>query len=575
MDLKELKITDLWTLYQNCINYARLINMYNDTDINYRMYNGNQWYKLNVVGVEPVQLNYIKPIVNYKLGIINSNLWGIVFFNEFYENEESRELGNKICKLLNNKMAKIWENNSMDYKIRVFTKDAAVNDEGILYSYYKDGQPTVEVLSKNDVYYGNENSEEIQSQPYIIIKKRMSTIEAQNLAKENNVNNYEDIIGDNENLEETGKDAKIEKDPMVTVLTKFYKENDTVHYEVSTRTCTIIKDSDTGLKRYPITHMNWDLRKGSARGEGIVRNLIPNQIELNKLIMRKLLTAKNIAFPIKIIDTSVVQNPEAADKVGATIKINGKGMDDVRKAFSYTSPSQMSTDLINIQNDLIQVTRELEGASNISTGSINPEAASGKAILAVQRASEAPLDEQTMFLKYSVEELARTWLDMIIKYSDDKIQFEEEMTDEQTGEEYNQLVEYPKYILENMKLNLKIEITPRTALDIYAQELSIENLLKGGYFNAQKLPELEVYVECLDNGATMNKQKVLKAIQKMKKEQEKIMRIQMQTQAQMQQAQNFLNTEPDAQAEQIEGNKVQQAEGMLQRIKQLKQIVQQ
>lgn len=575
MDLKELKITDLWTLYQNCINYARLINMYNDTDINYRMYNGNQWYKLNVVGVEPVQLNYIKPIVNYKLGIINSNLWGIVFFNEFYENEESRELGNKICKLLNNKMAKIWENNSMDYKIRVFTKDAAVNDEGILYSYYKDGQPTVEVLSKNDVYYGNENSEEIQSQPYIIIKKRMSTIEAQNLAKENNVNNYEDIIGDNENLEETGKDAKIEKDPMVTVLTKFYKENDTVHYEVSTRTCTIIKDSDTGLKRYPITHMNWDLRKGSARGEGIVRNLIPNQIELNKLIMRKLLTARNIAFPIKIIDTSVVQNPEAADKVGATIKINGKGMDDVRKAFSYTSPSQMSTDLINIQNDLIQVTRELEGASNISTGSINPEAASGKAILAVQRASEAPLDEQTMFLKYSVEELARTWLDMIIKYSDDKIQFEEEMTDEQTGEEYNQLVEYPKYILENMKLNLKIEITPRTALDIYAQELSIENLLKGGYFNAQKLPELEVYVECLDNGATMNKQKVLKAIQKMKKEQEKIMRIQMQTQAQMQQAQNFLNTEPDAQAEQIEGNKVQQAEGMLQRIKQLKQIVQQ
>lgn len=575
MDLKELKITDLWTLYQNCINYARLINMYNDTDINYRMYNGNQWYKLNVVGVEPVQLNYIKPIVNYKLGIINSNLWGIVFFNEFYENEESRELGNKICKLLNNKMAKIWENNSMDYKIRVFTKDAAVNDEGILYSYYKDGQPTVEVLSKNDVYYGNENSEEIQSQPYIIIKKRMSTIEAQNFAKENNVDNYEDIIGDNENLEETGKDAKIEKDPMVTVLTKFYKENDTVHYEVSTRTCTIIKDSDTGLKRYPITHMNWDLRKGSARGEGIVRNLIPNQIELNKLIMRKLLTARNIAFPIKIIDTSVVQNPEAADKVGATIKINGKGMDDVRKAFSYTSPSQMSTDLINIQNDLIQVTRELEGASNISTGSINPEAASGKAILAVQRASEAPLDEQTMFLKYSVEELARTWLDMIIKYSDDKIQFEEEMTDEQTGEEYNQLVEYPKYILENMKLNLKIEITPRTALDIYAQELSIENLLKGGYFNAQKLPELEVYVECLDNGATMNKQKVLKAIQKMKKEQEKIMRIQMQTQAQMQQAQNFLNTEPDAQAEQIEGNKVQQAEGMLQRIKQLKQIVQQ
>ena len=78
MDLQEIKTTEIWDLYQQSRNYAHLINMYSDTDKNYRFYNGDQWGNAPLRGIEPVSLNFIKPVVKYKVGTINSNQWRIM-----------------------------------------------------------------------------------------------------------------------------------------------------------------------------------------------------------------------------------------------------------------------------------------------------------------------------------------------------------------------------------------------------------------------------------------------------------------------------------------------------------------
>ena len=51
----------------------------------------------------------------------------------------------------------------------------------------KQTEKIVEVLSKNDIYFGNENDSDIQSQPYIIIKKRMPVLTLQEYARDNGV----------------------------------------------------------------------------------------------------------------------------------------------------------------------------------------------------------------------------------------------------------------------------------------------------------------------------------------------------------------------------------------------------
>ena len=66
MDREELQQTDIWTLFQQGQDYARMIDIFNKTDLNFRMFNGDQNEGLIVEGIEKLELNYIKPIVRLK-----------------------------------------------------------------------------------------------------------------------------------------------------------------------------------------------------------------------------------------------------------------------------------------------------------------------------------------------------------------------------------------------------------------------------------------------------------------------------------------------------------------------------
>lgn len=549
MDLNEVKETDVWELYERGRNYNRLKGLYSDTDKNYRMYNGNQWAGLKISGIEPIQLNIIKPIVKYKIGVINNNMYLPVFSAENFENKEFKDVANKTCELLNKLAAKVWEKDNMDYKTRAISKHSAINDECPIYVDYdeKANMPRNEILSKNDVYYGNENDSDIQNQPYILIKHRKPIINTIELARLSGVSEdkLKYIVGDNDTFEEAGEDSREEKDDMVTIITKLYKENGTVHFSQATRYCDIKEDKDTGLTLYPLEHMLWEEKEGYARGEGEVRYLIPNQLEINKTIMRRLISAKTTAYPQKIVDISKIQNPNAIDKIGGTIRVNGQTVDDVKKAIGVLQPAQMSADVEKVMNELISTTRELAGAGDIATGDVNPESASGKAILAVQQASQMPVTEQTLSLKTTLEGLARIWLDMWKTYATNGLVIDYEESNPTTGEVSSRPVKVPYSVLQELQANVKIDITPKSPYDKYAQELSLENMLKAGYFTAQRLAELEVYVSLLDDDSSMPKSKLEEAIKKMKEAQQRIANIQTQAQQLQMQADKFIANQQD------------------------------
>lgn len=552
MDLQEIKQTDIWVLYDQCVSYCRMMGIFGDTDLNYRMYNGDQWHGLKIQGVEKVQYNFIKPIVRYKTGIVMTNLYAIVYSSQNFENKAFRKTGEKICELLNKKAARIWERDYMDMKLRLCVKDAAINDEGVVYVTVdgETGLPVNEIINKTDIFYGNENDSDIQSQPYILIKQRKPVVEVQRMAEANGVSRSEilHIMGDNDNIEEAGEAAKYEKDNMCTVVTKLYKDNGTVHFAQSTRYVEIRKDTDSGLTYYPVAHILWEERKGSARGEGEVRHLIPNQLETNKTAMRRALTVKNTAYPQKIANMDKISNPGAVNEVGGIIKVKGGAtVDDVAKIFAHVNPAQMSADVEKLQNELIQSTRELAGAGEIVTGDVNPENASGRAILAVQQAAMQPLTEHLLYVKGFVEDLARIWLDIIIAYND-SIMLEEEQTDPMTGEEIIQLVEVQKATLQALQASVRVDITPKGAFDKYAQEQSMENLLTNGLFSTQRMPELKLYVKTLDDDSVMPKQKLENAIEEWEKEQQRIALINAQAQTMMHRAQQYMMGDPDMQA---------------------------
>ena len=563
MNIDELQETPIWGLYEKGRNYHRRVGIYTDTDRNYRFYNGNQWGGAKLGDVEPVQKNFIKPIVKYKVSVIHDNLYAVNYSSENYENKEFRESADRYCDMLNRYARRIWERDKMDFKGRRVTKDSAINDEGIIYVDFDQEKmmPINEMIEKNDIYYGNENDDDIQNQPYILIRKRMPVINAVEFALAQGMSEEKTafIIGDTDNFEESGDAAKIEIDNMVTIVYKMYKKDGTVHYSVATRWVDIVEEVDTGLSIYPIAHFVWEEKKGSARGEGEVRYLIPNQIEVNRTEVRRVLTVKYQAYPQKVADISKIANPNALSTVGGVIKTNGTPVEDVHKIVGTIPPAQMSPDVKQLQDDLIEVTRVLAGAGDTATGQVDPESASGRAILAVQQASQAPMTEQKESYKNFIEDLARIWLEYLIVYSVDGVNMEEEITDSMTGETVVEIVNVPQTVLQELQATVKIDVTPKGVYDKFAQEQTIENLLLNGYFTAQRVGELKAYAETLDDDSVAPKVKILEIIEKIELEQQKIAMIQAQSQLMMQRANQFLMEDVDAQAEQMVNARLQMA----------------
>ena len=542
MDIQEIQQTPVWALYEKGRENHRRCGIYRDTDRNYRFYNGNQWEGAKLGEVEPVQKNFIKPVVKYKVSVIHDNLYAIHYSPRHYDSREAQVEAGKLCKLLNNYAAAVWEKDRMDFKGRRLTKDAAINDEGVLYVDFDRELmlPVNEIVKKADIYYGNENDDDIQAQPYILIRRRLPVAAARALAERFGCQDADRIAGDSDTFEESGDAAKQEVDAMVTVVYKLYKKEGVVHFSAATQYVTLAQDRNTGLSLYPVAHFNWEEKEGSARGEGEVRYLIPNQIEVNRTEVRRVLTVKYQAFPQKVVDVSKVVNPEALGTVGGTIRTNGQAVEDVHKIVGTLPPAQMSPDVRQLQQDLIQVTRDLAGAGDSATGQVNPETASGRAILAVQQASQAPMTEQKESYKNFLEDVARIWLEYLTVHSAETLELEDIQVDSQTGEEQVKTVQIPGEALRKLRSGVKIDVTPKGVFDRFAQEQTMENLLVQGLFQASRVGELEVYARVLDDDAVAPKEKIRQAVAFIKEEQRRIADIQAKAQMLQQQAKQML-----------------------------------
>lgn len=534
------RITDIWALLERGKNYNRMQQLYENGQENYDYFFGRQWGRLKkpTSESEPITLNIVKPIVKYKVNIINQNSYKIVFNPNVYNTQDELKNLKNISKGLSQFINRMWEKSQTGKKVRSIVKTACINSEGILY-FYTDENDLLnsEVIEKNNIYYGNESESDIQNQPYILIVHRKTIQELREVARkyrEQGVNNLtdeeiENIVSDTDYNEQQNKDKMImEVTPMCNMVTKFEKRDGQIWVSSATKYCEIIEPQNTECELYPLAHFLWEEEYNYARGISEVSQLLENQREINKTATRRAISVKLGAYPKLAVDTKYVTNPEALDEVGSTIELYDMRADDVRKVVSYLNPAQMSSDAYNLQADLINMTKDLAGAGDTATGNVDPTQASGKAILAVQQAIQQPLNEQKENYMYFLEDCAKIIFELI------KVNYINGLTLYTNEDEINELgqterIETPFTItqeeLENVDLDLKVDITPQGVYDKYAQEVSLENLLLKG------LITLEEYTEALPEDSTMPKPTLEDIIRKRKEARNKITEIQQQANA--------------------------------------------
>lgn len=190
------------------------------------------------------------------------------------------------------------------------------------------------------------------------------------------------ITMDSDYEEQSGRESRIDEiSPMCLVILKYYKKNGTVWLKKSTKTAVVREDADTKLKLYPVAHMVWEDVKGYARGTGEVKYIIPNQIEINKTATRRTIAVQMCAFPKLVANKRYISNTSSLNKVGTTILVDEMSADDVSKVVNYLRPTTMSTDALNLQQELMKDTQDLAGAGDTLNGNVDPTQASGKLYL--------------------------------------------------------------------------------------------------------------------------------------------------------------------------------------------------
>ena len=527
MDLEQIEKTEVWNLYEKSVNYLQKINLYGNSDTFNRFYLGDQWYGLKVSkSVEPVCLNIIQQIVKQKTSTITENLFAINYSPENGDNQEFIQNASDVCASLNRYASKIWDFDQMDYKIKMWAKKAAIVGQSICYVNYEDQRPINEDISNVDIMFGDENNADIQAQPYIIIRQRKSVSEVREYAKDKvSREELEYIRGDNDTSTISG--VQDELDDKVWLLTKFWRnKKGEIYFTRSVKYLNIEENVPMGIKLYPFAIYNWEYKESSARGVGEVEYLKANQMEINKTIMRRLITVKNTAYPQKVINEDAISNPNDVNKVGATVRFKDMGSTRASDVFMNTTPAQMSTDAEKVESELINLSKDLSNVSQATTGNLDPSSASGRAILAVQQAQNQPLTDQVIALKKFLEDIARIWFEYWKKNSKDVIVFYTRK-DPITGEEYVLEDKVDKNVMKQLQAFVKVDITPRGAYDRYAQELSLENLMQGGFIT------FDEYVESLDSDSVMPKTKLENIIKERKEKQARINEIDMEAQQMM------------------------------------------
>lgn len=507
--------------YNRGKQYIQKKNLVDDTKKNWNFYLGNQWEGLETGGEILPMYNFIKPTVKYKVSTVCQNK-----MTATYSDLKALDENIEIFKAMNIKFAANWEKADMNSLSWDVIKNAAVAGDSYTYWY---APHECQILDNVAILLGDEQNQNIQEQPYIIIRERIFAQDAIEIAKENGVpeEEYRTIVSDQDNDFLLDKNSDIDyntTDGKCLSLIYMTKEDGTVWFGKTTMNCMYqpmrpIKYTHggeyagKGLQRYPIVNYVWEDKPDSARGNSEVGQLIPNQIQTNRLLAQRAIAIKQCAFPRLAYDATAVNNPEDIDTIGAAIELNGNAQ-GINSLVAYLNPAGLNGEGSNLQNEMVSTTRELAGASENILGQIDPTRVAASAIAALQEASAVNINEQVSKYEQYAEDTARLWWEMDIAYNDT-------VTTQDSDGNYIQVT--PE-TMEELVPDVRVDISQDTAFTKESALARMDKLLEMGAIS------VEEWTDLLPQNSPLPKSELLKLFEKRKAEQ-------MQQQQMMQEAQ--------------------------------------
>ena len=411
----------IWKQFEKGLAFNSKLNLTETVEENENFFIGKQWEGVVSNGLPTPTSNILKQIVLYQVASIGSD--NLAMQATPLKASGSNKRLELISRIVSNEFDALFERNDVVGLGREKLRNAAVDGDGCLYSYWDDevylgndskgkkitGDIRTEVLENARVIFGNPNDRHVQSQPYIIIWKRRQIEEVKDRAKafgasDETCGYIKPDTDENNSLFDSYVDDN------VTVLLKLWrdKKTKTIHGCEVTKNAVVREEWDLGISLYPITWLNWDYIQGNYHGQALITGLIPNQKAINKLQAMTEMSMMMSAFPKIVYDKTRVT--KWTNQVGAQIGVSGN-VDGIAKILE---PAQISPQVFQYIESMVEMTQNLTGATAAALGNVRPDNTS--AILALQKASTIPSEITKQNYYRSIKDLGHIYLEFMMHY---------------------------------------------------------------------------------------------------------------------------------------------------------------
>jgi hypothetical protein len=470
------KITggSVWKEYERGVDFKERIGLFETVKNNENFFIGKQWEGVRANGLPTPVFNFLKRVVLFTVSSLTSTATKVT----------AAAVGSapKGCAdAVNFELDALFDSNRLNTLIREFLRNAAVEGDGCLYTYWDTERGVrTESVENSRVFFGNVNDRDVQRQPYIIISSREMTERLRARAGNG------DIVITPEPDGRGIMPEKLEDGDKATVLLRMWKdaETGTVWCCETVRGGIIRAPWDTGLRLYPIVWLPWDYVRDCYHGQAMITGLIPNQIFINKLFAMSMISLMTMAYPKIVYDRSRVARWD--NRVGAAIPVSGGDVNGVAKIID---PAHISPQISRFIDKAISYTQTFLGATPAALGDVRPDNTS--AIIALQKASSIPNEIVRHNLYRAIEDLAEIYIDFTRAYY---------------GEKESGGVKFDFSRLDCAELSLKLDVGASAYWSEMASMNTLDNLLIRGKIN------FEDYLERVPDGYIPGKRELLDKI---------------------------------------------------------------
>ena len=490
-------MTRAWKCYEEGRRYnQRLVpDQYSLVNTNIEFYAGNQWLHLPETAamrrLGRPSFNIIKRIASLFVASLTSSAATIRYAPlSYYDSENLADPDSNAAAYATAEVRNLMEKFHMDYRLRQALTDGAVTGDYCAHFYWDAdalpyggafgshrGEICMELVDGINVMFGNPNSADVQSQPYILLVGR-DTVEhlnweAERYRKRSGKKKAEgaEIRADADYEDQAGLGGKVEiasddasgKCLYVYMYTKQREEQPVldaqgrpvmetvcdskgnpvplrdeqgkelfddmglplyqqraatqvvtkVKVTKATRECNIYEDVDTGLTLYPIAWGNWEKQKNQYHGRALVTGIVPNQIYINTTFALIMRHLQLLGFPKTVYNADYIR--EWTNEVGMAIGVRGLAPGQRLADMAYNlQPADMSGQILMTIDKAIAYTKECLGATDAQMGNVRPDNTS--ALMVLQSSAAVPLENIRAGLYEWLEDIGTILLDMMGTY---------------------------------------------------------------------------------------------------------------------------------------------------------------